>query len=346
MIKRLVEEFDFTQYTDTDISKLQDGMLVKLNGTITINKKNGNSGEYFSMVLSRRDSKVGANIFNDHPLFQTLAVLPGCVEGIFYGKIYRNGKFVNVDLANMEYYVEDSVDLAEMDPATSQIYQELLVHADAIDDPFLRNVVLSIYNNKRIMKKFLSAPASEFSAYSWLGGLAQMTREISNLTCTIADAKNSAGQINLKLNTDMIKAAALLCNIGRAYMYDIQSDGKFLKNDYAVLDSDTSLTRDAVKKAIADTLAIEDIENNKLYVPKHGDVIKELIHILDTSKSMMSVGVGASAPRTRNAAIFAMIVSMINSAGTFDKLENANIGNEKIVKAFDGGKCYFLPAEY
>lgn len=343
MIKRLIENFDEAQYISSDISNLQDNSLVKINGTITVNKKTGNSGDFYSIILSRRDSKVGANVFNNHPLFNQLSVLPSCMEGFLYGKVYRNGKFVNVDLANVDYYVEDAVDGSEMEPETSTVYGELIARADSIDDAFLRNVTLSVYNNKRIMRKFLSAPASEFSAYSWLGGLAQMTIDIAKLVDSLIAPSAS---MDLKLNHDLVKTAALLCNIGRAYMYDIQPDGKFLKNDYGVLDSDTSLTRDAVKKAIADTMSIEDENHKKLYVPKHGDVVKELIHMLDTSKAMLSSGSGINSPRTRNAAFFAMAVGMVNSYGTFEKLESANIGNEKIVKAFDGGKCYFIPAEY
>lgn len=345
MFKKLVENFDPAPYSDGDISRLQDGSPVKVNGTISINKKMGNSGEYYSLTLTRRDGKVCANIFVEHPLFGLMASLPGCVEGILYGVVSHNGKFINIDVANMDYYIEDAIAISEMNADTSLIYQELLSHAEEIDDSFLRNVVLSVYNNKRIMKKFLSAPASEFSAYSWLGGVAQNTRDLSKLVRTLVKADNPDRDVDLKLNSDMLRAAALLCNIGRAYMYDINADGKFYKNDYGVLDSDISLTRDAVKKAISDTLAIEDEDHKKLYAPKHGDVIKELIHILDTSKSMLTSGYGSCSPRTRNASVFAALVSIINATGTFNKLESANIGHEKIVKAFDGGKCYFLPAE-
>jgi hypothetical protein len=49
------------------------------------------------------------------------------------------------------------------------------------------------------------------------------------------------------------------------------------------------------------------------------------------------------APRTRNASIFASIVNMVNSTGTFDKLESANVANDKMVKAFEGGKYYYIP---
>ena len=93
-----------------------------------------------------------------------------------------------------------------------------------------------------------------------------MTIDIAKLVDSLIAPSAS---MDLKLNHDLVKTAALLCNIGRAYMYDIQPDGKFLKNDYGVLDSDTSLTRDAVKKAIADTVSIEDENHKKLHVPKH-----------------------------------------------------------------------------
>ena len=101
---------------------------------------------------------------------------------------------------------------------------------------------------------------------------------------------------------------------------------------------------DAVKNAMHIVAAIKDDENNDMYRPKNGDVVKELIHILDTSKSLIGYQ-SSMVPRTRNASVFASIINIVNSIGTFDKLENSNIANDKLVKAFEGGKYYFIPQE-
>lgn len=343
MIKRLIEGFDASAYTKQDISSLQESDCVKLSGTLAIAKKSGASGDYYNISLSNRKGKANANIFAESPLFPLLSGVPSSAEGILYGKVGVNGKYINVSVDNIDYYVEDMVDVAEMNPVTSSVYAELSSYTALIDDGFLRNVVANILTNEKIIKKFLMAPASEFSAYSWLGGLAQMTLQICRLTNLIVSDTSNNGNNILGVDKNMLLASALLCNIGRAYMYDISPDGKFFKNDYAVLDTDYSLTRDAIKKSIADTFEVKDEDGGRLFAPATADTIKELIHIIDTSKSLLS-GNGA-APRTRNACVFAGIVGMVNYTGTFDKLERSNIGNEKIVKAFDGGKCYFIPSQ-
>jgi hypothetical protein len=330
-------------YVETDMSALEANANVKLTGSISVSKKAGKQKEFLSLTIAKKNNLVGATVFPGNPIYDALCGYDGKkIDGSLYGSVYVNGKYVNLNLANVDYYVEEAKNPKEFNTESSDMYVHLKSFVEEIDDPYIKQVVTTIYENERIMKKFLMAPASEFSAYSYLGGLATMTLD----TCAMVGEMvyNDLISSMLKVNRDLLFAAALLCNIGRAYMYDIDKDGKFSKNEYGVIDSDTSLTRDAVKNAMHIVAAMKDKDDNDMYRPKNGDVVKELIHILDTSKSLIGYQT-SMVPRTRNASVFASIINIVNSVGTFDKLENANIANDKLVKAFEGGKYYFIPQE-
>ena len=333
MIKSCINDFDGALFVETDISALEPNASVKVTGTMAVAKKAGRQGDFLSVTMTKKGSLLGATIFADNPLYEVLAKYDGKkLEGSIYGVVYVNGKYVNINIANVEYWVYDMPDASEFNVETSQRYIDLRNVSEEITDGYLKAVVQDIYNNTKIMNKFLAAPASEFSAYSYLGGLAKMTED----TCFVIKAMSQNKEMSnlLGLNRDMLLTAALLCNIGRAYMYDIDKDGHFSKNEYGIIDSDTSLTRDAVKQAMRNIATLAETDGIVLK-PKNVDVVKELIHVLDTSKS--SIGFQpATAPRTRTASIFASVINMVNTAGTFDKLERSNVANDKLVKAFEG----------
>lgn len=342
MIKTCIKDFDATPYTEGNITNLVEGSNVKLSGSISVTERTGRNNTFLGLTLSKKNNLVGASVFPGSPLYEELVKYKDSkFEGTLYGNVYMNGKYVNLNLANVDYWVEDTPSMEELTVEGSQCYVELRSYIDEINDAYLKAVVLDIYNNSKIMNKFLSAPASEFSAYSYLGGLAKMTENICFVVTSMTENMDVSNLLGL--NHDMLLAAALLCNIGRAYMYDIDKDGRFSKNEYGIIDSDTSLTRDAVKQSMRNIAAANNGETD-VVKPKNADVVKELIHVLDTSKSLLGAQ-PATAPRTRTASLFASIVNMVNASGTFDKLENSNVANDKLVKAFEGGKYYYLPQD-
>jgi hypothetical protein len=341
MIKNCVTDFDSTNYVDAEVGNLVADTNVKITGSMSINKKSGKSKNFLSVTMAKKNNLVGATIFEDSPMYGILEKFDGGkIDGSIYGTVYINGKYVNLNVANISYFVDDDVDPKEFNMSESEVYVELKSFAEEIEDLYIRNVVLDIYNNERIMKKFLMAPASEFSAYSYLGGLAKMTLDTCFVSMSMLMNRDLADLLGV--NMDLVLASALLCNIGRAYMYDIDKDGKFYKNEYGIIDSDTSLTRDVVKNAMRNVGSIVDDEGNVKYKPHTSDVVKELIHMLDTSKCLIGFQ-SSMVPRTKNASIFSSIVNIVNTVGTFNKLENSNVANDKLVKAFEGGKFYFIP---
>lgn len=335
-------DFDKTLYPKTKLNKLTDGASVAVSGTVSACRKPCASGPMFLLTLCSVEGKVTATVFHENPLYAFVEAMPSTCNAIIYGKVSLNGKYVNLAIDNIEFKAEKLIDKDELNPATSNVFKELSSYMEKIEDPFLRNVVNSVYSNEKIMKRFLMAPASECSAGAYIGGLAARTvmtcRLIQNAFMTIKYDSNFG-----VVNSDMLLAAALLHDVGRAYIYDISGDGKFFKNEYAILDTDTSITRDTVRMAIKDTLNIKDEEGNKLYAPKNGDVVKELIHVIDSCKYSFP-GASSIAPRTEIAIIFSHMIAIADAMGMFERLMSSNIGEEKLVKAFEGGKTYFLPS--
>ena len=332
---------DKSLYTKTKLNRLTDGAMVSVSGSVSVCRKPCASGSMFLLTLCSAEGKATATVFHDNPMYAFVETMPTVCNVMLYGKVALNGKYTNLLLDNIEFHIRESVNPDDLDPGTSTVYCRLINYVAKIEDDFLRNVVNNVYSSGKIMKRFLAAPASEFSAGAFIGGLAQRTLA----TCELIDNAFAHGKpVGPAADTDMLFASALLHDVGRAFIYDIAGDGQFFKNEYSILDTDTSLTRDFVRAAIKDVLNIKDEDGNKLYAPKNGDVVKELIHIIDSCKYFFAGGEALS-PRTKTAMVFAHLISIADAVSMFDALKASNIGEEKLLRAFDGGKTYFFPAD-
>ena len=350
MVKACVENFDRTYYATAEISELGTtyvgGDKVHVAGSMSIKRHVKNDNTFLIITMTKQKSIVGATIFSNSPIFEELSKYDGKrINGSIYGTVAINGKYTNINVANIEYFVEDAVDPNKLKTGESDIYRELVDYIEEINDPYLRQIVRDVYDNEKIINRFLTVPATEYTSYSYLGGLAANTLDLCNMVCHLYG--NVDMRDYLKGDFDLIMSAALLCNIGRAFLFDVNSDGTFYKNEYNVLDTDTALTRDVVKASMRNVSAMvndrtEDPE--PLYKPKNSTVCKELLHILDTYKSLIGFQNGNS-PRTRSASIFASVVSLVNAVAMFNKIEASNVNNERLVKAYDGGKLFFIPPE-
>ena len=99
------------------------------------------------------------------------------------------------------------------------------------------------------------------------------------------------------------------------------------------------ITRDIVTQELFKMSTMVDKEGNPLFNVET-DMIKELIHMLVTSKSKLEYNPSVL-PRTKHAMLLADIVSMVFTKGLFENLEKNNEG-ERMAKAYDGGRSYLM----
>ena len=126
MIKSCVDNFDSAMYVETDLSALEANANVKLTGSISVTKKQGKQKEFLSLTIAKKNNLVGATVFDNNPIYNELIKYAGGkIDGSLYGSVYVNGKYVNLNLANVEYHVEDSKDPKEFNTESSEMYVNL-----------------------------------------------------------------------------------------------------------------------------------------------------------------------------------------------------------------------------
>ena len=344
MIKKLNEKE--LVYEAAKLS-FEDGKKVQISGKIEITKSNKNLLVKLTDDYSK--SSINQLVFPGNPLFSFFLEHVGqklpCVADIKYvTNTVGSKQYQAIEIHNIHIDVpsEEEVKAAEEKAeATSQAASTQLSTAiKSIEDSTLRKLCFNIFKNTDFVNKFMNSPATEHSAYNDKSGLVRMTADTINLANSIVAAMNTSfGEESVKFNADLIKAGAILCNVGRAYMLDMEEDGTIVKTEAGVIDTDVMITRDIVTQELFKMSTMVDKEGNPLFNVET-DMIKELIHMLVTSKSKLEYNPSVL-PRTKHAMLLADIVSMVFTKGLFENLEKNNEG-ERMAKAYDGGRSYLM----
>ncbi|MEW5977577.1 MAG: HD domain-containing protein [Acidobacteriota bacterium] len=125
-------------------------------------------------------------------------------------QVYRNRPQLTIH--KLRRCEEHEIDFADYFPKTAKdvelMYEELLNLADGTENPWLRELLLSVLMDPDISEKLKRAPAAKSLHHAWLGGLLEHTLslcKLSRLVCShYAD-----------LNPDLLLAGAILHDIGK-----------------------------------------------------------------------------------------------------------------------------------
>lgn len=349
MIKELALK-NFTQKEDyilNPISSLNAGDICKLEGRISVNKKKTSKGaEYYQIVISDTSNKnINTIVFNQAKELYTFLEENPCnnCKGTIYTKITQNGQYKNMEIHKIELEFEDPLSEEEVSEKSENVMELIFDKINHIVNPGLKAICEHIYSNPSFVKKFSVAPATEFSAYNYCGGLGQMTVQTAIFAEEIASAINcdTTYENSLLVDTDLLITGALLCNIGRTFTLEFdETCSKINKTEYGILENDLAIARTSVLEAIKEVKAIKDEEGNPKYELKK-DTILELLHMVDSCKGQLAWG-AIAVPRTKHAMLLSNVTSLVYTKGLFENLEKSNEG-ERFVKAYDNGRNYFLP---
>lgn len=325
----------------------KDGAQVQISGKVEIAKSNNN------MLLKLTDdySKNSINqlVFPSNKLFKFFEEHMGeklpCVADIkFVTNTVGQKKYQAIEIHNIHCNVmskEEKQAVAEKkEEENKTAVSQVSAAIKSIKDQTLRKLCIEVYKNPVTFEKVMANPATEHSAYNEKQGIMRMTADTVNLANTIINSLNSDfGDSAPKFNADLIKTAAILCNVGRAYMLEFDEGGNITKTESSYVDSDTMITRDLINNELQKMALVVKEDGSPAY-NVNSDVIKELMHMIISSKSKLEYNPSIT-PRTKHAMILADVVSMVFTKGLFENLEHANEG-EKFVKAYDGGRNYVL----
>lgn len=346
----MFENFDFNSYPSGKVQDINPGTPIVINGIMkVVSKKTKTNKDYLMVSITDNFGKSASQLIFDtdkrFPFFNAYVGLE--ITADIYAVPMKNGSYTNLDITNVAIQQKDPVEESVIEENKISKKEILFEKANSIVSPFIRDTVLTIFKDEDFMQKLLIAPATEYSGYSYSGGLANLIISMTNFAETIADTINvdTTYDNSLTVNPDLLRAGALLSNIGKVFMLEWNTEqNKPVKTEAGILDSELVLARTLISNTM-DKLEnlVDDVTGEKVY-QVYPDVKTEILHIIDSYKNQIQWG-AISIPRTKHAMIISSISQMVFAKGLFEELEE-KYPNERFSKAYDSGRMYFMPKSY
>jgi hypothetical protein len=324
----------------------EENKCVQVAGKLSVTKKTSRNNSFYLLISILDETKkksLTQIVFNRNPLFDFLQDyekqrIP-CRADI---KFIKSGQYESMEIHRLHIEVPSEEEIQEAkvikeanDKSMSSRVSEAI---KSIKEPNLRKLCFNVYKDKELVERILKTPATEHSAYNEKGGLMHMIADTVTLANTMVNSlNNDFGDDSTKFNLDLMKAGAILCNIGRALIYEYDELGNITKTEAGIVDNELLMTRDIVMKALNEMRGQTDKEGVPYDV--ESDIIKELLHMLVTSKNKLESS-SLVLPRSKHALLLSDIVSIVFTKGLFDNLEKTT--NEKFTRAYDNGRTYAL----
>jgi 3'-5' exoribonuclease len=197
---------------DTFVADLQANQQVTTTFLVKVKEmKSKKTGEpYLSLTLGDRsgdvDAKMWDNVEEVEPTFDRDDFIK--VKGLV--QIYRNRPQLTIH--RLRRCQEDEIDFADYFPKTTNdvdaMFEELLNLADAIQNRYLRELLMGFLLDDEFAGKFKQAPAAKSLHHAWLGGLLEHTLSLCKLCQLVAP-------LYPEINLDLLLTGALLHDIGK-----------------------------------------------------------------------------------------------------------------------------------
>jgi 3'-5' exoribonuclease len=173
--------------------------------------RNANNGKpYLRMELGDRSGTVEARMWDQFDGMAKGVSRDDFVKIQARVEIYRNR--VQLLLQQFRIARPEEIDLADFLPHTKfdvdELYKELLCHAEQINSPWLKQLVLKILSDPEVTRRYKRAPAAKVMHHAYLGGLLEHVVGLCGL------AKHIAAHYP-ELDLDLLLTASMLHDVGK-----------------------------------------------------------------------------------------------------------------------------------
>ncbi|MGV1100385.1 3'-5' exoribonuclease YhaM family protein [Thiovibrio sp. JS02] len=202
------------------IKTIKDGQPVQ--GTFLV--KEMNRGEtkagkpYLSLVLMDATGEISGRVWDNADELMAEAPAGAVVAVSGQAQAYRN--ILQLRLDNISRVPESEVDLSRFVPSTQGdvrlMAKELLKLAGSVENPFLKELLLTIFGDRKLMAAFKKAPAAKMMHHACLGGLLEHTLAVARLAAQICP-------LYTNLDRSLLIAGALLHDIGKLREFDFST---------------------------------------------------------------------------------------------------------------------------
>jgi 3'-5' exoribonuclease len=199
---------------------------LEVNSTITsifivrdkeIRQQKNNNQDYLRLTLGDRTGSVAGLSFSDtdknwHTFSQGDYLLVRGVVKEYAGR-------AQIKLTRVQPLPEDGVDARDFLPSSDrdagEMYDELLGWVRSVEDPHIKTLLETIFNDEDIAARFRMAPAAKAMHHAYIGGLLSHTLSVIGLSHRVAGHYGSTA-----VNRDLLLAGAMLHDLGKAWELD------------------------------------------------------------------------------------------------------------------------------
>ena len=178
--------------------------------SLSVRERKGSGGQYLALILADKTGQMEARMWEEFA-----DALSSCVEGCFVkvqGQISKYQGNFQITLTRMRSACEPEVDPGDFVPSTrydvAAMEAELRGYVDALDNPWLRELVFSFLDDPQIGPAFLRAPAAKRLHHAWLGGLLEHVLFLVRIC-------RATAPFYPEVDADLLVAGAILHDIGK-----------------------------------------------------------------------------------------------------------------------------------
>lgn len=240
--------------------------------------KTGN--KFLSLKLSDSSGEINAKVWNISDELQKSLAVGGVIELTnIVCKSFNGQKQLDWDSSNRVYRVltEEEIDYSEFLPQSPVNLDEkwsfISSKIDSIQEPLLKSVLDSFFNDEKTKREFLRMPAAIKRHQAYIGGLLEHTAGV------VAMAEAAAAYYP-GVNRDLLLTGAILHDIGKIKNYSLERGIE--GTDEGMLIGHLILGVGMVERALQDVMPEPDEHNRSLG--------RQLLHLLVSHHGIMEWG--------------------------------------------------------
>jgi 3'-5' exoribonuclease len=173
---------------------------------------------YLSLVLMDASGEISGRVWENAE--QLMAECPAGAVVLVSGQAQAYKGILQLRIDSLSRVAESEVDLTLFVPSTkgnvSQMAKELVKLAGSVENPFLKELLLSLFGERKLMAAMKKAPAAKAMHHAYVGGLLEHTLGVARLADSISGLYPG-------LDRSLLLAGALLHDIGKLKEFSFDS---------------------------------------------------------------------------------------------------------------------------
>ena len=202
------------------IKAIKDGQSVQSTFLVReMNRGETKAGKpYLSLVLMDASGEISGRVWENAE--QLMGECPaGAIVSISgQAQAYKNILQLRID--SLSRVQECEADLSLFVPSTSAdvkaMAKELAKIAASVENPFLKELLLAVFGNRKLMAAFKKAPAAKVMHHAYVGGLLEHTLAVARLA-------ENVSSLYPNLDRALLISGALLHDIGKLKEFSFES---------------------------------------------------------------------------------------------------------------------------